>query len=117
MPVLVLLCYIMMGKDKLILGANSFDDRRNATAETNCLSPAEGGNFSDCFSLFQSKLCWRPKDTSRESQVARESDALGWSSAAEQSWAPGKHGAHDNQEALQRDSCAQEQLLCKAKQG
>ena len=44
-------------------------------------------------------------------------EALGWSSAAELGWAPGMEGAHGKWAALQRDSSAQEQLLCKAQQG
>ena len=44
-------------------------------------------------------------------------EALGWSSAAELGWAPGMEGAHGKRAVLQRDSCAQEQLLCKAQQG
>ena len=47
----------------------------------------------------------------------RESAALGWSSAAELGWSPGMEGAHDKWAALQRDSSAQEQLLCKVQQG
>jgi len=56
--------------------SNSFSERRNDTVETKLLSPAEGGNISDCFSLFQSKLSWRPKDTSREPRVGKESAAF-----------------------------------------
>jgi len=42
---------------------------------------------------------------------------MGWSSAAELGWAPGMEGAHVKRAVLQRDSCAKEQLLCKAQQG
>jgi len=89
MPVLVLLLYLYLGKEKLILGANSFGDRRNATAKTKCLSPTKGVNISDYVSLFHSKLSWFPRETSREPRVDKQSAALGWSSAAELGWAPG----------------------------
>jgi len=81
------------------------------------LPPEVKRNISDCFSLYHSKFPWRSKDTSREPRGNREGAALGWSSAVELGWAPGNDGDHGNQEAVQRDSCAQEQLLCKAQQG
>ena len=52
-----------------------------------------------------------------EPRVVKESAALCWCSAAELGWAPGMEGAQGKWAALQRDSCAQEQLLCKAQQG
>jgi len=55
-----------MGQGKVIFVSNSFSERRIDAVETECLSLAEGGNRSDCFSLFHSKLSWRAKDTSRE---------------------------------------------------
>ncbi|KAK4806047.1 hypothetical protein QYF61_010303 [Mycteria americana] len=58
-----------------------------------------------------------PRDTWREPRGGRESAALGWSSAAELGWAPGMEGAPGKRAALQRDSSAQEQLLCKGQQG
>jgi len=106
-----------MGQGKVIFLSKPFSERRNDTAGQKCLSPAKGRNTSNCFSLFQSKLSWRPQDTLRESQAARESGALGRSSAAELGWAPGMEGVQGNQAALQKDSSAQEQLLCKAQQG
>jgi len=73
--------------------------------------------MSHFFSMFQSRFPWSPRDTSREPRGDREGSAYGWSSAAELGWAPGMEGVHGNQEVLRRDSCAQEQLLCKAQQG
>ena len=73
--------------------------------------------MSDAFSLFPSRFPWSPRDTWREPRGGRESAALGWSCAAELGWAPGTEGAPGNWAALQRDSSAQEQLLCKAQQG
>jgi len=91
--------------------------RRNGSAGRKCLSPAEGGNISDDFSLFHSQFTWNPRDTWREPRGDRESAAWGWSSAAELDWAPGTEGARGNCTALQRESSAQEQLLCEAQQG
>ena len=54
---------------------------------------------------------WSPWDISREPRRGRESDVLGWSSAAELRWAPGMEGARGKRAALQRDSSAQEQLV------
>jgi len=85
MPVLILLSYLMMGKEKVILGANSFGDRRNATAEVKHLSPAEGANISDCISLFHSKLSWRPKDTSGSPRWLEK--VLPWAGPLLLSWA------------------------------
>ena len=93
----------------MILGPNSFSDERNDAAGRKCLSPAEGGNIRDSFSLFHSRFPWSPRDTWREPQGGRESAALGWSCAAELGWAPGTEGAHGKRDALQRDSSAQEQ--------
>ena len=87
---------------------NSFPNRRNATAGKKCLSPAEGGNIRDCFSLFHSRFPWSSRDTLREPRGGRESAALGCSSAAELGWAPGTEGAHGKWAALQRDSSAPE---------
>ena len=36
--------------------SNFLSERRNDTAGKKCLSPAEGGNVSDDFSLFQNRL-------------------------------------------------------------
>jgi len=68
----------------VIFVSNSFSEMINATVETKCLSPAEGGNISDCFSLFHSKLSWRPKDTSRESRVGK---VVPWADPLLLSWA------------------------------
>jgi len=87
------------------------------TAGRKLLSPAEEGNISDSFSLFHSRFPWSPRNISRESKGNRKRDALGWSCAAELGWAPGVEGAHSNRTVLQRDSCVQEQLLCKAQHG
>ncbi|XP_009922576.2 olfactory receptor 14C36 [Haliaeetus albicilla] len=84
----------MMGQEKVTLVPYSFSDKRNVTSGKKCLSPAEGGNISDCFSLFPSRFPWSPRDTWREPRGGRESAALGWSSAAELGWAPGLEGAH-----------------------
>ena len=96
---------------------SSFSGMSNYTDKSKCLSPAEGGNISDSSSLFHSSFPWSPRNISRESKGSRKRDGLGWSSAAELGWAPAIEGAHGSQEALQRDSSAQEQLLCKAQQG
>ena len=96
---------------------NTFSDRSNDTAGSKPLSPAEGGNISDSFSLFHSKFPWSHRDISRESKGSRKRDALGWSSAIDLSCDPGMEGAHDKWAVLQRESSAQEQLLCKAQQG
>ena len=84
-PVLILLSYLTMGKEQVILGANSFGDRRNATAEVKHLSPAEGANISDCISLFHSKLSWRPKDTSGSPRWLEK--VLPWAGPLLLSWA------------------------------
>ena len=66
---------------------------------------------------FQELSALETRDISRKWGGCRESVALGWSSAAELGWAPGTEGAHGKRAALQRDSSAQEQLLCRAQQG
>ena len=94
-----------------------FPDKRNYTGRKKCLSPGEGRNTSDYFSLFHCRFPWSPRDTWREPRGGRESDALGWSSAAELGWAPGMEAAPSKRAVLARDSSAQERLLCKVQQG
>ncbi|XP_069630628.1 olfactory receptor 14C36-like [Haliaeetus albicilla] len=89
-------------------------DRGNNTAGKKCVSPAEGGNISVCFSLFPSRFPWSPRDTRRQPRGGRESAALGWSSAAELGWAPGLEGAHDkrsDREQMSNHSSITEFLL------
>ena len=93
------------------------------------LSSAWRGTDGDDFSLLQIVFPTQGPAASQElsalepqghlegAQRGRESGALGWASAAELGWAPGMEGAAGKWAALQRDSSAQEQLLCKGQQG
>ena len=74
----------MLGKEKVILGANSFPDRRNATAGKKSLSPAEGGIIRDCFSLFHRRFPWSPRDSWRE---PRGGKVTPWAGPLLLSWA------------------------------
>ena len=107
LPVTGWLSCQMMGQGKAILMPSSVFDRRNDTVGKQCLSPAEGGNINDCFSVFHSRFPWSPRDISRESKEGRERDALGWCSNAELGCPPGTGGAYGKRAAQQRDSSAQ----------
>ncbi|XP_054660875.1 olfactory receptor 14A16-like [Grus americana] len=92
-----------MAQGKVLFRCNSISEQENDSAGKKCLSPAEGGNISDSFSLFHSRFPWSPRDTWQEPRAGRESAALGWSSAAELGRAPGMEGDHEPRSHAMRD--------------
>ena len=75
LPFSVWVSCLIVGQEEVILGPNSVSERGKDTAGKKCLSPAEGGNIRDSFSLFHSRLPWSPRDTWREAKGGRGNDA------------------------------------------
>jgi len=73
----------MMGHEKVNLGLLCV--WREDITKKQCLSPDEGGNTNDSFSLYHSRFSWRPKDTWREPRGAEKE--MPWAGPLLLSWA------------------------------